>query len=99
MIRGLPLKEAVAHCVLALIELHREDPALHNAVSAAGVGDGERRLLQQLAASWLEARRDEGRPANLALAAEIALDTAESLVHGVALRAPDRLANPALPKR
>jgi AcrR family transcriptional regulator len=94
-IRGLPLKEAIARCVLTLIELHREDPALHNELSAAGIDVAERRLLQQLAASWLEARRDEVRPANLPLAAEIALDTAESLVHGTAVRDPDRLADPA----
>ncbi|WXB14890.1 TetR/AcrR family transcriptional regulator [Pendulispora albinea] len=97
-IQDLPLEEAIARCVLALIELHREDPALHNAVAAAGVQDGERRLLHQLAASWLQARRGEVRSTNLALAAEIALDAAESLVHGAALRTPERLANPEFAK-
>lgn len=86
-----PLTDAVGECVRAIIAIHRDDPGLHNAVSAAGIGDGERRLLHQLAASWLEARRDEVRPANRALAAEVALDAAESLIHGVALRAPERL--------
>jgi len=60
-------------------------------VSAAGLGDGERRLLHQLAASWLEARRDDVRRPDRALAAAIALDAVESLVHGVALRTPERL--------
>ncbi|NUP07491.1 MAG: TetR family transcriptional regulator [Polyangiaceae bacterium] len=94
-IAGLPLKAAIAHCVDALIELHREDPALHNAVAAAGVGNNDRRLMQQLASSWLEARRDEVRPSNRALAAEIAFDAAESLVHGAALRSPSILASKA----
>jgi AcrR family transcriptional regulator len=94
-IATMPLKDAVAECVRAVIAIHRDDPGLHNAVSAAGVGDGERRLLHQLAASWLEARRDEVRPANRVLAAEVALDAVESLIHGVALRAPERLCDEA----
>ena len=55
--------------------------------------DPERRLLQQVAASWLEARRDEIRRPDRVLAAAIALDTAEALIHGVALRSPERLAD------
>jgi AcrR family transcriptional regulator len=90
-IATLPLRDAVAGCVRAIIAIHRDDPRLHNAVSSAGIDDGERRLLHQLAASWLEARRDEVRPANRVLAAEVALDTVESLIHGIALRAPERL--------
>jgi AcrR family transcriptional regulator len=88
----LPLRDAVARCVRALITLHAEDPGLHNAVSAAGIGDAERRLFHQLAASWLDARRQEVRRPNRALAAATALDAAESLIHGVALRAPEQLA-------
>lgn len=92
---GLSLEAAIARCVHTLIDLHREDPALHAAVSAAGVEDGERRLLQQLAASWLEARREEVRPRRRALAAEIAVDAAESLIHGASLRSPERLSDKA----
>jgi AcrR family transcriptional regulator len=87
----LPLAEAVERCVRALIALHAEDPGLHNAVSTAGVSDGERRLLHQLTASWLDARRDEIRRPDRALAAAMALDVAEALIHGVALRDPDQL--------
>jgi len=86
-----PLAEAIAECVRALIAVHREDVGLHNAVSAAGVGDAERRLFHQLAAGWLEARRDEVRRPDRTLAAAIALDVAEALVHGVAHRTPERL--------
>ena len=90
---ALPLEQAVEHCVRALIAIHAEDPGLHNAVSAAGIEDPERRLLHQLAASWLEARRDEIRRPNRALAAAVVLDAAEALIHGVALRSPERLAD------
>jgi len=90
---GLPLTDAIARVVRALIDIHAENPRLHNAVSAAGIDDRERRLLHQLAAAWLEARRDEVRRPNRSLAAATALDVAESLIHGVALRDPDRLAD------
>jgi AcrR family transcriptional regulator len=90
-IGGLPLAAGVERCVRALIELHAEDPGLHNAISTAGVGDTERRLLHQIAASWLDARRDEVRRPNRVLAAAVALDAAEGLIHGVALRDPERL--------
>jgi len=92
----LPLDHAVERCVRALIALHADDPGLHNAVSAAGIDDTERRLLHQVLAGWLEARRDEIRRPNRALAATIALDAAEALVHGVAHRTPERLADDEL---
>jgi AcrR family transcriptional regulator len=88
----LPLNAAVERCLRALIAAHREDTGLHNAVSE-GITTAERRLLHQLTASWLEARRDEVRRPNRALAAAVALDVAEALIHGVALRAPERLAD------
>ncbi len=92
---GVSLEAAIARCVHTLIELHREDPGLHAAVSAEGVDDGERRLFRQLAASWLEARREEVRPRRRALTAEIAVDAAESLIHGASLRSPERLSDKA----
>jgi AcrR family transcriptional regulator len=94
-LEGLALEEAIARCVQELIALHAEDPRLHNAVSADGVPAGERRLLHQLAAAWLEVRRDDVRRPDRPLAAAVALDAAESLIHGVALRAPERLADDA----
>jgi len=90
----LPLREAVGRCVQALIDVHAEDPGLHNAVSA-GVEASDRRLLHQLAASWLEARRDEVRRPNRAMAAAVAMDAAEALIHGAALRSPALLADAA----
>ena len=88
---SLPLAAAVGQWVRALVAIHAEDPGLHNAVSVAGIDGGERRLFHQFAASWLEARSNEVRRPNRPLAATIALDAAESLIHGVALRHPKRL--------
>lgn len=88
---SMQIEEAVGHFVRVLIEIHAENPGLHNAVSTAGLEATERRLLQQVAASWLDARRDEVRRPDRVLAAAVALDTAESLIHGVALRDPARL--------
>lgn len=87
----LPLGDTIEKCVRALIALHAEDPALHNAVSG-GIAHRERQMLHQVAASWLAARRDELRRPDVSLAAAVALDTAESLIHGTALHAPERLA-------
>lgn len=51
-VADLPLREAVAECVATLVALHVEDAGLHNAVSG-GVSDAERRLLEQIVASFL----------------------------------------------
>ena len=92
-IGALPLREAIDCCVRALVALHADDPGLHNAVSAAGLGNAERRMFHQLVASWLDARPEKIRRPQRALAATMALDVAESVIHGVALRAPERLAD------
>lgn len=88
---ALPIPDAVAACVRVLIELHAEDPGLHNAVSAEGPDNSERRLLHQIAVGWLDARPGEVRRANRGLAAAVALEAAEALIHGAALRTPERL--------
>jgi AcrR family transcriptional regulator len=87
----LPIGEAIAECVSVLIDLHAENPGLHNAVSADGPGAGERRMRHQVILSWLEARSGEVRRPNRPLAAALALDVAEALIHGAALRTPERL--------
>lgn len=90
-IGALPLPQAIERCVRALIAAHADDPGLHNAVSAAGIAEPERRLLHQVAASWLDAHRDAIRRPDRVLAAAVALDVVEGIVHGVALRDPERL--------
>ncbi len=87
----LPLGDAIERCVRAMIAVHADDTGLHNAVSAAGIAEPERRLLHQVAASWLDAHRDEVRRPDHALAAAVALDVMEGIIHGVALRDPERL--------
>jgi AcrR family transcriptional regulator len=86
----LPLRDGIERCVRALVAIHAEDTGLHNAISA-GMEDGERRMLEQVVATWLAARADDVRRPDLALAATVALDAAEALVHGVAQREPERL--------
>ena len=86
----LPLREAVGEFVRTLVALHAEDPQLHNAVSA-GLPESERTLIEQIVASYLEAHRHEMRRPDLPLAAAVSLDVAEALIHGVALRSPERL--------
>ena len=90
----LPIGQAIARCVRLLIDLHAENPGLHNAVSD-GPDAAERRLLIQIAVSWLDAHPDEVRRPNHALAAVVTLETAEALIHGAALRTPERLRDPA----
>jgi AcrR family transcriptional regulator len=87
----LPLADAIERCVRAMIAVHADDTGLHNAVSAAGIAEPERRLLHQVAASWLDAHRDEVRRPDRTLAAAVALDVVEGIIHGVALRDPARL--------
>lgn len=87
----LPLADAIERCVREMIAVHTDDTGLHNAVSAAGIAEPERRLLHQVAASWLDAHRDEVRRPDRALAAAVALDVVEGIIHGVALRDPERL--------
>jgi AcrR family transcriptional regulator len=90
----LPLRDAVTEFVRALVALHAEDPGLHNAVSS-GLTDEQRPRLEQIVASYLEAHRRELRRKDLELAAAVTLDVAEALVHGVSVRAPERLRDEA----
>lgn len=90
----LPLRAAVAEFVRALVVLHAEDPGLHNAVSS-GLTEEQRPRLEQIVASYLEAHRRELRRKDLVLAAAVTLDVAEALVHGVSVRAPERLQDEA----
>lgn len=89
----LRLREAVPAFVQFIVEMHAEDPRLHNELAAA-VPDAQRRLLGDFTRAYLEAHREEVRPKDLDLAAYVALEAGEALVHGTALREPDRLRDP-----
>ena len=47
--------------------------------------------MSQFIRAYLESHRDEVRPQDLELAADLALDVGENLIHGTALRDPERL--------
>jgi len=91
----LPLPEAARALVDLALALHRDSLRLHNALA-----HDEPRLAPEFQERWLpvavaylEAHRSEIRPTNRELAARIALEVLEALTHGVALRAPELLAD------
>ncbi len=92
----LPVEAATRGMVDVLIARHRETLALHNALASRD--DALHRELEArwtpLIVSYLRAHQDEIRPRNLELAARIGLEVVESLIHGVALRSPELLADP-----
>jgi AcrR family transcriptional regulator len=91
---GLPLGDAVAALVDALVELHAEDPQLHNELGT-GTPAEARSPLHALVTGYLASRAHELRRPDPALAAHVLLQAAESLVHETALHSPERLADPA----
>ncbi|MCZ6478219.1 MAG: hypothetical protein O6851_07890, partial [Gemmatimonadetes bacterium] len=89
---ALPLREAIHQFMRFLVDIHAEDPGLHNAL-AEEIPDWELPLIQRIALTYLEAHRDEVRPENLELASRILLQAGEALVHETALRSPELLHN------
>ncbi len=87
---ALPLREAVPAFVRFIADMHVEDPRLHNEIAASVPGE-QRRALNNFARAYFEAHREEIRPEDLELAAYVALEAGEALVHGTALREPERL--------
>ena len=90
----LPLSEAVRAFVHFLIEIHAENPRLHNEV-AAEIPDSEQELVRHFAQNYFESHRDEIRPIDLELATYILMEAGEALIHGTALRDPNRLVDDA----
>ncbi len=92
----LPLEAAVRGLVGLLIERHREELALHNALveTPDTLHDALQERWAGVVEAYLAAHRAEIRPTNLALAARIGLEVIESLTHGVALRDPALLEDP-----
>ena len=92
-IGSLPLREAVREFIRFMIEIHGENPQLHNAL-AERVPESERQLLEQTALAYLKAHQDQLRAEDLELAAYICVQVGEALTHGTALRNPERLTEP-----
>ena len=56
----LPLREAVREFARFIIDIHREDPQLHNELSPE-IPDDQHQTVREMAKAYLEAHRDEVR--------------------------------------
>ncbi len=92
-IAPLPLREAVREFARFIIDIHREDPQLHNELSPE-IPEDQHQTVREMVRAYLEAHRDEVRRPDLEIATYVLVVVAESLVHNTALRAPERLEDP-----
>ncbi len=90
---SLPLREAVREFARFIIDIHREDPQLHNELSPE-IPEDQHRTVREMVRAYLEAHRDEVRRPDLGIATYVLVEVGESLVHNTALRAPERLEDP-----
>lgn len=94
-----PVPAATRHFVEKMIEVHREDPALHQALELEGrnhwVGDWERRAIE-IVRAYLELHRAELTVSDLDQAAFMVLVTADSITHAAVMERPHLLSDPAL---
>ncbi len=73
-----------------MVDIHAENPRLHNEV-AAEIPRSEHQYIQELLLAYFEAQRDELRRPDLELAAHVCLQVGEALTHGTALASPELL--------
>lgn len=90
---SLPLREGVREFARFIIDIHREDPQLHNELSPE-IPEEQHQTVRQMVRAYLEAHRDEVRRPDLEIATYVVVEVGESLVHNTALRAPERLEDP-----
>ncbi len=90
---SLPLREALREFARFIIDIHREDPQLHNELSPE-IPEEQHRTVREMVRAYLEAHRDEVRRPDLEIATYVLVELGESLVHNTALRAPERLEDP-----
>ncbi len=93
-IAPLPLGEAIRAFARFTIDVHREDPQLHNELSPE-IPEDQHRTVREMVRAYLEAHRDEVRRPDLEIATYVLVEVGESLVHNTALRAPKRLEDPS----
>lgn len=95
----VPVALAARHFVEKLIAVHREDPALHQALELEGrnhwVGDWERRAIG-IVRAYLEMHKSELTVRDLDQAAFMVLVTADSITHATVMERPELLGDPAL---
>ncbi len=89
----LPLREAIREFIRFMIEIHADNPQLHNAL-AERVPESKRQPLEQTALAYLKGHQDQLRTKDLEVTAYICVRVAEALTHGTALRNPERLTDP-----
>ncbi len=89
----LPPRRALRAFVRFIIDIHREDPELHNEL-ASEIPEGQQRTVREMVRAFLEAHRDELRRPDLEIATYVVVEVGESLVHNTAVRAPERLEDP-----
>jgi AcrR family transcriptional regulator len=94
-----PIHVAARNFVEKMIAVHREDPALHQALETEGrnhwVGDWERRAIG-IVRAYLELHKDELTVQDLDQAAFMVLVTADSITHAAVMERPHFLSDPAL---
>jgi len=90
---GWSLREVLRELARFIIEIHREDPDLHNALSPE-IPEDQHRIALDLMRAVLGAHRNEVRRPDLDLAAYFVVEVGESIVHKTAVRAPERLEDP-----
>ncbi len=90
---GRSLRDGLRGFVRFIIDIHREDPQLHNALAPEIPGD-QHRFVLEMVRETLEQRQDEIRRPDLEVASYIAVEVGETLVHNTAVHAPERLEDP-----
>lgn len=97
-VMGLPLEQAVHRLVVAAVEAHRVDPALHRVLAEqtprAGGLDGADEIYA-LFRAYLEAHRDALRTLDLGLATFVCVTSIEALTHAAVVHYADALSDEA----
>ena len=86
----MDLREAIRAVVRGLAQAHGVSPRLHSEFESHSSAK-ERLQFISFLAGFLSAHPDESRRPNASLAAELFYDASVALIHGMALRNPDRL--------
>ncbi len=87
------LREGLRELARFTIEIHREDPELHNALSPE-IPKDQHSIILELVRTVLVAHHDELRRPDLELAAYFVVEVGESIVHNTAIHSPERLEEP-----
>ena len=90
---GLGLREAIRAWVTMLVDLHAQNPGVHNAVGTGTPAEAHGPLAVVIG-GYLDSHVDEIRRSDRTLAARVLMDTAEALVHNTSLREPALLEDP-----